>query len=134
MSVKHDITADNLRGDGARVLHAGDSYTHTFTLKRGGVAVDLTGAKIWFTVKDSNRAEDAAARLQLDSTDASQIEITDAEAGVIEVKLVGTGAKSTELLAGRKLYDLQVLLASGELITWAHGTIEFLPGITRATS
>lgn len=134
MSVSYPITEESLKGAGKRVLHAGDSYTLSLTLKRAGVALNLTGATVWFTVKDTDRAEDANARLQLRSDDTSEIEITSPTTGQVEVKFVGTGDKSTASLKGRYLYDLQVLLSSGELLTMARGFIEFVPGITRASA
>lgn len=135
MSARYDITADNLRSLEFRVLHAGDDYNHQFTAQRGGSILILTGAKLWFTIKDASIDTDAQAQLQL-TTDASpdEIEITDGANGIFVVKFVGTGGKSTADLEGEWQYDIQALLASGALITLARGVIEFLPDITRTTS
>lgn len=134
MSARHDITAENLRLLGFRELHAGDDYDHQFTAQRDGTALDLTAAKLWFTVKDDQMDLDSQSKLQLISDDTDQIEITDAVNGAFTVKFRGTGAKSTADLEGEWLYDIQVLLAAGTIITLSRGAIEFLPDITRATS
>lgn len=135
MSVVYNITADELIAAGYRPIHAGDSYSHRFTLQRGGIALPLIGAtKIWFTVKDDAIVPDSEAKLQLDSSDSAQIEITEPTNGKIVVKFVGSGAKTTEDLEGLWEYDCQVKLDDGEIITVFHGKIEFLANITRATS
>ena len=135
MSVKLDITEDRLSQDSYRVLHAGDDYNMSFTVERAGSALDLTGsAVVYFTVKEDAIKSDANAKLQLSSADSAQIEITDAANGQFTVKFVGTGAKSTENMAGLWPYDIQAKLDSGTIITVARGLIEFLEQITRATS
>ena len=138
MSVVYDITADGLRGAGYRPLHAGDSYNHRFVITRGGSALDLTSALLWFTVKDDPIVPDSEAKLQLkesDSDTSSHIEITDAANGKFAVRFKGTGSKTTEDLEGEWDYDCQVKLATDdEVITMFSGKIEFLPNITRSTS
>lgn len=137
MSVKYDMTAEALIGASYRPIHAGDDYDHRFTVTRNGVALPLTGAaKVWLTVKESSVEPDSQAKLQLSSDDSAQIEITDAAGGEFVVKFRGTGAKHTQDLEGKWLYDLQAKLdAPAEtLITLAYGKVEFLPNLTRATS
>jgi hypothetical protein len=134
MSVKHDILADDLARQGFRVLHAGDDYDYTFTVTRDGSPLDLTGAKLWLSVKGSRVESDAEAKLQL--TEADGISITNAAGGVFVVQFRGEGAKTTANLAGKWPYDMQAKLsgAAPNLITLARGTIEFLPNITRSVS
>lgn len=134
MSARYDITASNLRAAEFRELHAGDDYEHQFTAQRAGAAINLTSAKLWFTIKDDSIDTDAQALLQLISTDPAEIEITDAVNGVFLVKFSGTGSKPTNDLEGEWKYDIQALLNTGALITLARGVIEFLPDLTRATS
>jgi hypothetical protein len=128
MSVRYDITADSLSMGGFRQLHAGDDYDHDFTLQRDGVVFNLTGAKIWFTVKEASVEADAAAKLQLDSATPADVEITDAAAGEFTVHFQ---QDATTDLEGKWDYDIQVLTAAGEVITWARGKIEFLENLTR---
>lgn len=134
MSQKIDITAESLISQNYRPLHAGDDYDYSFTFYRAGVIEDLTSAKIWLTVKDDPNVEDANAKLQLVSSDIDEIEIDDAVNGSFIVKFRGTGDNSTADLEGEWLYDIQVKLADGTLITAAYGAIEFLTNLTRTTS
>lgn len=136
MSQQLDITELSLRAGSFRPLHAGDSYDYKWSITRAGVALDLTSAQVWFTVKESLTQQDSDALLQLISTDSNEIEITDALNGELTVKFRGTGAqqKNTSDLAGLWDYDLQVRLGgSSEIITVAYGKIEFLQNLTRAT-
>lgn len=133
MSAKHDITAENLRLQNARVLHAGDDYDHQFTIERPpGTPLDLTSATIWFTIKRSARESDNLAGLQLSTSDAAEIQITDPTVGKFTIKFRGSGTKTTENLAGIWKYDISAKLGDTTLITLATGVIEFLENITRS--
>lgn len=136
MSVNYDIVSERLRANSYRPLHAGDDYDHKFTATRGGVALDLTGAKIWLTIKENSVELDSEAKLQLTSDSSDEIEITNAVNGEFTVKFRGTGSKSTEDLEGEWLYDLQVKLGAPAetLITLVYGKIEFLINLTRSTT
>jgi hypothetical protein len=134
MSVRHDITEKTLSQGSYRVLHAGDDYDYQFTVKRVGVAINLTGAKIWFTIKARDTEDDNNAKLQLTSDTVAEIEVTDAPNGVFLVKFRAEGAKSTANLAGEWIYDMQVKTSDPEIITLARGIIEFLPNLTRSTT
>lgn len=135
MSALLNITSDVLAEGSYRALHAGDTYDMRFSARRNGVAISLVGAKVYLTIKDDEIKTDANARLQLSSSDPAEIEITDAVAGEFVVHFASTGPKSTASLSGLELpYDIQLILASGSIITLARGVIEFLPQITRATS
>lgn len=128
MSVRYDITADLLLAGGFRQLHAGDDYDHDFVVQRGGSVFDLTGAKVWFTVKEDSVETDAQAKLQLDSDTPANLEITDAPNGEFTVHFLKA---ATEDLEGLWDYDIQVLTAGGQVFTWARGKIEFLENLTR---
>ncbi len=136
MSVNYDITAEQLKASSYRPLHAGDDYDHKFTVTRGGTPLDLTGSKIWLTVKENSVEPDDEAKLQLSSDDTTEIEITDANAGQFTIKFRGTGTKNTQDLEGEWLYDMQVKLSApaSTIITLAYGRIEFLVNLTRATA
>ena len=130
MSSKIDITASALQNSGFRAIHAGDDYDYQITITRAGSPLPLTGStKVWFTVKEDSVQSDSLAKLQLTSDDSSQVEITDAVAGELVVKF---RSSSTSDIEGEWLYDLQVKLDSGAVITVAYGVIEFLPNITRS--
>jgi len=136
VSQQYDITAENLRSNDFRPLHAGDDYDFQWTITWPGTE-DLTGATVWFTVKKSAVESDTDAKLQLKSDNTDEIEITDAGASQLTVKFRGEAAteiKRTKDLGGEWSYDMQVVLASGKTVTVAWGTIEFLPSLTRAVT
>lgn len=130
MSVKYDITADALEQAGFRAIHAGDDYDHDFTATRDGNALDLSGGKVWFTVKEDSKLADNQAKLQVDS-DGADLTITDAGAGEFTVHLRDT---ATSGLEGLWPYDIKARLgaAGSPVIRLARGKIEFLPNLTRA--
>jgi len=136
--MRFDITAESLASQNFRPLHAGDDYFYRFTLVDDvGDPIDLTGAKVWFTIKESSTQADAVAKLQLSSASIDEIEIAVPVDGLFYVKFKGTGTKPTADLEGAWEYDLQVkAVISGvtKIITVIWGTIEFLPNITRATA
>ena len=88
--------------------------------------------KVWLTIKDDSVEVDAAAKWQFNSTDnPTQVEITDAPAGALTVHFLDT---DTTDLEGEWSYDLQVLTAGGQVITFARGRIEFLENLTRTVA
>lgn len=129
MSINLDITAEALRSSGFRVLHAGDDYEYKFSVTRGGAALPLTGAKLWVSVKEASVQDDNAAKLQLTSDSSAEIEIVSETDFVVKFS-----AASTADLEGLWLYDIQVLLADGSILTLASGAIEFLANVTRSIS
>lgn len=131
MSVKYDPTSDYLIRNNYRVIHAGDDYTHTFTVTRAGLSLDLSSAKLWFTVKQDTYDADAEAKLQYSTDDASEMQITSATEGKFSLYLK---AEDTSGMAGSWNYDIKCKLGSGDLIRLARGIIEFLPNITQASA
>jgi hypothetical protein len=131
MSVKYEPTADFLTRSNYRVIHAGDDYTHTFTVTRSGAALDLTSAKLWFTLKQDVDDTDAEAKMQYSTDDVTEMQITDDTAGKFSLYLKDTDTAS---LAGTWDYDIKCKLGSGDIIRLARGIIEFLPNITQASA
>lgn len=131
MSVKYDPTSDYLIRNNYRVIHAGDDYTLTFTVTRSGSALDLTSAKLWFTVKQDTDDTDAEAKLQYSTDDATEMQITSPTEGKFSLYLKD---EDTTALAGSWNYDIKCKLGSGDVIRLARGTIEFLPNITQAST
>lgn len=128
MSVRYDITAAYLKRANYRQIHAGDDYSHSFTVRRAGLPMDLTAAKLWFTIKEDDNDLDSEALLQYTSDSIAEIEVTDAANGQFVVRLRHA---DTDKMVGTKNYDMQVLLSTGEVVTLARGVIEFLPNLTR---
>jgi len=125
-----DITAESLAASGFRLLYAGDDYSYVFTLKQGGVALDLTGGSAWFTIKEREVDSDANALLQLSV--GAGITLTTPLSGIITVAFA---AADTATLRGKWVYDLQVkvITPTTRVITMATGHIEFLDNITVTT-
>jgi hypothetical protein len=129
MSEICNLTAADLRAANRRVLVAGDDYQMGFTVvEPDGSYVDLTGAKVWFTVKETPQQEDSEAELQLSSTNPTEISIDDPENGHFVVFFT---TANTQNLAGEWKYDIQGVISPGVVVTFCIGYIEFLPNITR---
>lgn len=131
MSALYDITADFLRRNNYRPIHAGDDYDHTFVVDRAGAPLNLVGAKLWITLKTSSQDSDASAKLQYTSSDPLDIEVTEPAAGRF---IVHFHAADTASLEGTWDYDIKAKLSTTKIIRIARGVIQFLPSITQATS
>lgn len=126
--MRFDITSRTLIASGARPIHAGDHYDYRFALTEEGSPLSLEGAKIWFTVKESDTDSDADAKLQLTSDEVEEIEVPTPITGVFYLHLAPV---MTEDLTGTWLYDLQIRRTSGAVVTVAYGAFEFLPNVTK---
>lgn len=97
--------------------------------------VDLTGCKLWFTVKQRTSDTDANALIMKKNTAAgggdTQIKVlTPPEDGKAEVYLVPT---DTDLInPGVYVYDVQVTLANGKTYTITRDQIVFKEDVTKA--
>lgn len=130
--MRFDITASSLTASRFRPLHAGDDYDYTFSVKtRAGVAVNLTGAFLWMSIKHDKVDPDSDAVLGYSSADADQISITAPTAGGVFV--VHFDGADTKDLVGTWDYDIKARL-SGRIVHLAYGRIEFLSTITQARS
>jgi len=131
MSVKYDITSDYLIRANFRPIHAGDDYDHCFTVERAGAPLDLTSAKLWFTIKADANETDAEAMLQYTSESIAEIEITDILNGKFVIHIA---AADTAEFEGTWSYDIKAKLSTDKILRIARGVIQFLPNITRATT
>jgi len=133
MSVRYDITTKNLENAGYRPLHAGDDYSHQFQALRDGVAINLTGAKLWHTIKEDSNLKDSEAKLAYDSETPGgtpNIEITNPTEGEFTIHWRDV---DTAGLEGKWPYDIKLREggAGAEIKRLARGKIEFLPNLTR---
>jgi len=131
MSVKYDITSDYLIRANFRPIHAGDDYDHCFTVERAGLPLDLTSAKLWFTIKADINETDTEAMLQYSSDLPAEIEITDILNGKFVIHIA---AIDTAEFEGTWNYDIKAKLSTDKILRIARGVIQFLPNITRATT
>ena len=99
------------------------------------IPVDLTGAAIWFTVKQQTSDTDDAAQVQKKNTlaggDDTQIEIASpATDGMFSVYLVPS---DTELVtAGSYMYGIRITLSNNKTYTVVRGQFIFTSSMTEA--
>lgn len=105
----------------------GDDVPFDVAVSRDGVALDLTGSSLWFTVKTAASQTDAQAVAQLTLGDG--ITLVDAEAGTCTVLL--ERAVTEEMTVGTTyLADLQIKDAAGLIATAAIGTLKLTRQVT----
>lgn len=109
--------------------YRGDSQDEVFTVTDAtGTAVDLTTATARFTVKRQITDAQADAVLAL-STDAGDgVTITDAVGGEITVAFDADDMAALDPL--RYVYDLEVTLSDGTVITVAKDTFDLLADVS----
>ena len=119
----------------------------TFELDVSGLSDLTTQDNIWFTVKSDKDDADTAADIQIDDDNGllciaggsptaaanGDITVTNAVAGELTVTLEAVeSAKLTDV--GKFYYDIQVLYASGDVVTETRGRAYIIGDVTRATS
>ena len=116
-----------LRGDTFRLkVHVKNQY---------GAEKNITGSKVWFTVKCRFTDQDALAVSRADSTDASgDVVITDATRGYVDVRMQAFKTVTFPDTPVALVYDVQVLDASGDVITVERGLLTVTPDVTRTTT
>jgi hypothetical protein len=107
-------------------FYRGDTVSYAMTFTTNSVAMDITGATIWFTLKKSRNDTDAQAVLQKELTSHS-----DPTHGITTMSLTST---DTNIPCGRYFYDFQVKTLSGNIFTFLSGTVDVLEDVTRSTS
>lgn len=121
-------TAGILGAENSLIIFRGSSKTLSLEVKNAeGEPVDLTGARIVFTVKC--RISDVDNEIQKDSDNgASEIEFTDATQGHADIKL---GPSDTAIDAGTYIFDVWVVLVSGEKhLVVGPSELVLKPGVT----
>jgi hypothetical protein len=117
MTVISDIEA--IRGDGE---------TYDLAITENDVALDLTGAEMWMTAKRHLRDTDAEAVFQ--KTVGDGITITDDTGGLATVELVPGDTSGLAARTVRLVYDVQVKLQSGRIVTPLKGRLTVEPDVT----
>ena len=108
------------------VTYRGDDFSTNLVFRDAdGAVVDITGWKIFFTVKKHRDAADSTASI------AVTIDPTDPTNGVA---LVVVSHTITDLLTGTFYYDFKFKKADGTIQTIVSGGITFERNITRRTS
>ncbi len=103
-------------------IYRGDDKTWEVTFKDGdGVAINITGWTVYFTVKEKDSDTDANAKIS--KTITSHVNPT---GGITDIILVPTDTSS---LKGNYYYDIRIKKGSGEKITVLVGTLEVLKNV-----
>ena len=91
-----------------------------------GNAFDLTGATVWFTVKESDRDPDGAAFFR--KTNGSGITITDASGGKFDIDIdpADTRGERTDAY----VCDIQIKTSDDKVRTPAKGTLTITRDVT----
>lgn len=99
----------------------GDRLPWEFTLKRGGVVIDLTGATVTFTVRKGDHTGDKAydyTKTQ-GGTGSAAIDFPSPGFTLGRVNVTPVLAESQALLTAQLyVWDLQVVLTSGLVLTY----------------
>lgn len=116
------MSASNLEVDRGTTVTISGVYTE------GGVATDITGASIRFTVKPTSWDTDAD---DSDATITKAGSIVDASAGTYSITLTDT---DTYVDPDTYYYDIKIELASGTIHKLSGGKFKVLPTVTNRTS
>lgn len=109
-------------------FYRGDDWKLDVTLKdEDGLAIDLTGATVFFTVKENESDADTSAVITEDVTSH-----TDPTNGETSIEVSDT--ETDDVDPGTYYYDIQVKTAAGNIQTVVKGTLTVLTDITRRTS
>jgi hypothetical protein len=99
------------------------------------VPVDITGAKVWFTVKYNYGDPDSLAVSAFDSVvDPLNVVITTALQGIGKAILPAIATRAFPDGDVTCIYDIQMKTAAGAISTIKSGTILVHPDVTRAIS
>lgn len=120
-------------------LVRGNTRTYTFTCKdEDGVVVDITGSKVWFTVKEDEDLDDAGdtqAVFQRKNATAGgssgEVEMSDPTNGEFKVYVVGSNTASAE--PGNYWFDAKVVTAAGNAYTVTKGRFKLKTDVTRTS-
>lgn len=112
----------------------GDTYVETWSVKQsdGTTNFDLTGGKMWFTIKTNASVADGSATLQLSSPASGIVFSGTPTDGTATLTI--TAAQTAALVPQTYYYDIQVKNSAGAITTLASGTLTVDADITQATS
>ena len=111
-------------------IKRGDSKTYRLEVTdTSGAAVDLTGATIWYTLKEKRSDSDAEAKIQLSSDDSSEINIYDPMNGKARIYIQASHTYSLE--PKDYPFDIQVKFPGGSVNTVILGFLKVHEDVTR---
>jgi hypothetical protein len=112
----------------------GDTNVFDVTMVRQNAVVDLTGAKMWFTAKSDQAADDTSAVIKLNSVDnpTKVLLIGAPTIGKFQIQLDPTD--TSPLTEDAYYYDIQVKEGNGVVTTIASGVLHIVWDVTRSIS
>lgn len=112
-----------------KTMYRGDDKTFQITVKDAdGVAVNITGATLTFSVKiDPNEPTPLILK---DSSDNTEIDLTDPTNGIAEIYLVP--ADTRDLEAGTYVYDVQIITSGTKKHTLVRANLILLDDVTQS--
>jgi len=111
--------------NGISNFRRGDTKVIKLKLKDNqGNPINLTGAKIWFTMKQNLMQDDSEAAVQKEITNH-----TNAAQGESQIVLTHD---DTNNLSGTYYYDIQLVDANNNVTTLIFGKLNVLPDVTRS--
>lgn len=111
----------------------GDTHPYVISVvDNDGTPVNLTGCKIYFTVKEEYSDLDSAAILQKTSADVAEIEITDFAGGIFEIKFLADDTEDEETGSFNDYkYDIQIKDSSNLIWTRTRGVFRLYGDVTK---
>jgi hypothetical protein len=116
-------------------MYRGDSATFDVAVvDAAGAALNLTGTKLWFTVKRWISDLDSRAVVQKTSDSPGQVTLADqtADPGKATIKVLPADTASLGADTTTLVWDVQILDSAGEMHTVADGSLTVKPDVTRA--
>jgi hypothetical protein len=111
----------------------GDDNTYRITVKdEDEEKVDLTGSKIWFTVKKKYTDDDDDAEISLTTDVATELLILDQVANKGQVMVYVKNVHTQDLSKGYHVYDMQVKTSGAAIKTVLKGPLEVKRDVTRS--
>lgn len=108
-------------------LYRGDSREYTISFTKGdGSKIDITGWKVYFTLKKYAYKSDEDADLKKDVTEHSN-------PSEGETKIILMAGDTENLGIGIYHFDIQIKKNDGTILTVLKGTLEVMLDITRRT-
>jgi len=112
-------------------IYRGDTAEFAIYCKRGTSRADITGGKLYFTVKSSIQDSDTSALIKKDSA-GNGITIITPTLGKAKLQLLPSDTDTLSI--GTYVYDVQLKTSDGEIHTLFSGGFELLADVTRRTT
>jgi len=112
------------------IVRGDDTILNITITDPNGLEVDISGDKLWFTVKSDPKEADQLAPLRRE-----MIVPTDADSALGLAKMQLT-SEDTDINSGLYQYDLQwqrIVSGNSEIITPQYGKVRFIQHVTHAT-